>query len=80
MSVTLYSTGCPRCKVLKSKLDNKLIQYDVISDEDEIIDSGVTSVPSLRIDNKLLDFSKSIKLVNEYDGTNNFESFVNSIN
>ena len=27
MDVVLYSTGCPKCKVLKKKLDAKDIKY-----------------------------------------------------
>ena len=30
MEVTLYSTGCPKCKVLVAKLNNKNINYNTI--------------------------------------------------
>ena len=26
-SIILYSNGCPKCKVLKSKLENKKIEF-----------------------------------------------------
>ena len=38
MAVTkLYSTGCPRCKILAKRLDAAGIEYDVIDDMDEIM-------------------------------------------
>lgn len=30
--VTLYSTGCPRCRVVTMKLDAKKIPYKVVDD------------------------------------------------
>ena len=32
MNITLYSTGCPQCKVLKAKLDQAGIKYNTVSD------------------------------------------------
>lgn len=37
MNVILYSTGCPRCKILKSKLDKKGITYSVVDDVDKML-------------------------------------------
>lgn len=35
-NIRLYSTGCPKCNVLKKKLDALNAKYDVITDMDEI--------------------------------------------
>ena len=61
----MYSTGCPKCNVLKSKLDSKSIPYFVVSDVPSIIAKGITTVPVLEIDGRLLDFKKAVDWVNE---------------
>ena len=65
MNVIMYSTGCPKCNVLKSKLDSKSIPYVVVSDVSSIIAKGITAVPVLEIDGRLLDFKKAVDWVNE---------------
>ena len=65
MQVILYSTGCPKCNVLKAKLDNKNIKYDVVSNVDIIISKGISTVPVLEIDGQLLEFKKAVDWVNE---------------
>ena len=53
MQVILYSTGCPKCNVLKAKLDNKNIKYDVVSNVDIIMSKEISTVPVLEIDGQL---------------------------
>ena len=65
MQVILYSTGCPKCNVLKAKLDNKNIKYDVVSNVDIIMSKGISTVPVLEIDEQLLEFKKAVDWVNE---------------
>lgn len=64
MSVVLYSTGCPRCKVLKQKLDSNGISYMVNDSMDEMLALGITQVPILSVDGELLSFTKAIEWVN----------------
>lgn len=64
MQVTLYSTGCPKCKVLVTKLNSKNINYNVISDINVIISKGINSVPVLEVDNNLMDFKTAVDWVN----------------
>lgn len=64
MQVTLYSTGCPKCKVLVTKLDSKNINYNVVSDINVIISKGINSVPVLEVDNNLMDFKTAVDWVN----------------
>lgn len=43
--ITLYTTHCPRCKVLKAKLDSENIDYEVVEGEEAIREKGfVTTV------------------------------------
>lgn len=65
MQVTLYSTGCPRCQVLKTKLDNKKISYNIISDVSVMTDKGIQTVPVLDVDGKMFDFKEAVQWVNE---------------
>lgn len=57
---TLYSTGCPKCNVLKKKLDEAGIEYDVVDDQDLMISMGFKSVPVLRVGEKDYDFSEAV--------------------
>ena len=65
MQVTLYSTGCPKCKVLKTKLDSKNINYNIISDVDIIASKGINTVPILEVNGDMMDFKTAVDWVNE---------------
>ena len=52
--VKLYSTGCPQCNVLKQKLDSANIEYDLITDQDEMIAKGFQTAPILEVDGKVM--------------------------
>lgn len=70
MSVTLYSTHCPKCDVLEKKLQNNGVEYQAVYDFDkkELIKKGFASAPVLVVDNEYMDFSKAnnwIKSLNE---------------
>lgn len=64
--ITIYTTAtCPKCKILKKKLDDKGIAYEEFTDEDEMQRMGIMSVPVLDVDGDLMDFPQAIKYVNE---------------
>ena len=65
MEVTLYSTGCPKCKILETKLSQKNIEYSIFSDVDKMIDMGFQSVPILEVDKKVMSFGEAVKWINE---------------
>lgn len=62
--ITLYSTGCPRCNVLKKKLNEKGIAFVENNDEQKMIDLGFTQVPILEVDGKYLNFKEAVDWVN----------------
>lgn len=64
--IILYSSGCPQCKVLEAKLDQKKIQYRKVEDTQLMIDRGFTRVPILEVENEIYDFSAAIKWIGEY--------------
>ena len=65
MEITLYSTGCPKCKVLKKKLEEKGIKYTENNSVDEMLSLGISQVPVLSVNNELLDFSTANNWVNQ---------------
>ena len=62
--ITLYSTGCPRCKVLTQKLDAANINYSISNNIDEIMTKGFMSVPVLKVNDEYMDFGTAVKWVN----------------
>ena len=62
--IILFSTGCPRCKVLKSKLDEKEITYSVVDNVDKMLSMGMTTMPVLEVDGVRMNFKEAINWVN----------------
>lgn len=58
--VKLYSTGCPKCIVLTKKLDSAGITYDVFDDVGKMIEMGMTTVPMLEVDGKIMNYKEAI--------------------
>lgn len=63
MNVTLFSTNCPKCRVLESKLKQKNINYDEVNDVDVMVDRGFTSVPKLEINGVVYDFKEAVEWI-----------------
>lgn len=59
-TVILYSTGCPRCSVLKKKLGEKGIPYTENNSVDEMLELGIMTVPVLSVGGELKNFTDSI--------------------
>ena len=66
IDVILYSTGCPRCLVLKRKLNEKGILYSENNSVDEMLARGISESPMLDVDGNLMNFTQAVKFVNEY--------------
>ena len=62
--IILYSNNCPRCKILKKKLDDNKINYEIIDNVDTMIDKGLSTVPVLEINGRMLDFKDAVEWVN----------------
>jgi glutaredoxin len=61
----LYSTGCPKCEVLKKKLAEKGVQYTENNSVDEMLTLGIEAVPVLKVNDRLLDFKGAVDWVNK---------------
>lgn len=70
MSVILYSTGCPNCKILKKRLDAVGIKYSEETSIDTIMALGITTVPVLSVNGELLDYRNALVYINELEGSN----------
>ena len=60
----LYTTHCPKCMVLKKKLDQKNISYEESNELDVLVKCGIQSVPVLDVNGELLLFDKAIEYIN----------------
>lgn len=64
-TVILYSTGCPKCEVLKKKLEQKEVNYETVCSVEEMTVLGITTVPVLGVDDNLLEFGQAVEWVNK---------------
>ena len=65
--IKLYTTGCPKCKILEKKLDEKGVRYEKITNIDVMKTKGFRLVPMLEIGTELFDFGKAIRYVNDLE-------------
>lgn len=65
LKVTLFSTNCPKCKVLEAKLEQVGIECDVVTDENVMIEKGFTSAPMLEVDGEEMGFMEALKWISE---------------
>ena len=72
--IKLLTTHCPRCSVLQKKLDAAAIEYEEITNDDEIKSYGIDFVPALvftalELANSeataILDFTSAVQWVNK---------------
>lgn len=64
--ITIYTTEtCPRCKILKMKLQSKNIEYVENHNEEEMKELGIMSVPYMKVDDKLMDFAEANAWINQ---------------
>ena len=61
----MYTTHCPRCEVLKTKLLNKKIAFEEETSIVKMKELGVDNVPVLNINGELKNFTEAIKWINE---------------
>ena len=63
--ITLYSTNCPKCNVLKQKLQSLNIDFEVSDNIDELINLGFMEAPILKVNDEYLNFSKAVNWIKE---------------
>ena len=68
MSIILYTTHCPKCRVLDAKLHLSDIEFETCEDVDKMQSLGITSAPVLGVDDKLLSFKEAVDWINNGGG------------
>lgn len=66
--ITLYSNGCPMCNLLKLKLKEARIEFDICSDVDVMTNMGMTKVPMLKVNDKLFDLDEALEWLKKQTG------------
>ena len=65
MSIILYTTGCPKCRILKKKLEEKNIEYEICNDIDAMLEKGFVTAPVLEVNSEVMDFKTAVDFVNK---------------
>ena len=63
--IILYSNGCPRCKVIEAKLNQKRVEYEHITDMEVLIEKGFMTMPMLQVGDKTMNFTEANTWINE---------------
>lgn len=63
--IKLYTTNCPKCNILKAKLAEKNVDFEICNDVDLMINLGFKSSPMLEVDGKILNYLESINWLKE---------------
>ena len=58
--VILYEHGCPKCKILKMKLDQKGVEYKTVNDIEEMKAKGFQEAPKLEVDGAIMGFKEAV--------------------
>ena len=65
----LYSTNCPKCKILEKKLTAEGKEFTVISDIDTVLSTAEThniqEAPFVIVDDNVYNFADSLKALKE---------------
>lgn len=65
MRVILYTTGCPKCKILTQKLEAANIQYEKNNDVELMTQKGFMTVPVLEVDGVVYGFKEAVEWIKE---------------
>lgn len=60
MNVILYSTHCPKCKVLETKLKQKNIIYKEVNDTTIMQEKGFEFMPVLEVNDVVYNFKEAV--------------------
>ena len=65
--IVLYSTGCPKCTILKKKLDEKGIPYALNTSIKDMLSKGYMQIPVLDVDGKVMSFTEANEWINDME-------------
>ena len=61
--VILYSTGCPKCNVLKKKLSEHNIEFSENNNKEDMIKFNFINVPILEVDGVRMEFKEAVEWI-----------------
>ncbi len=64
MKVVLYTTNCPKCKILETKMKQKNIKFETVTDLDVMNEKGFMEAPMLEVDGQTMNFVTANTWVN----------------
>ncbi len=67
--LTVYSTSsCPQCVLLKTRLKNIGLEFNVVEDESVMEQKGIRSIPQMETDDgKLMTYGESLRYLNDLE-------------
>lgn len=65
MNLILYTTHCPKCKILEEKLQEKNLKYVTVTDVEVMKEKGFRSVPILEVDGVEMTYLTAINFIKE---------------
>lgn len=68
--IILYTTGCPLCSKLKTKLEAANLQYELNTDVEQMEALGFEMLPVLEVDGKYLEYGAAVKWIKEITNGN----------
>lgn len=71
--MTVFSSStCPRCDILKIKLNQAGFSYDINENEEEMEALGIEMLPVLQLsDGKLLNFTAALAFIKDMEASKN---------
>lgn len=68
MSVVFYTIGCPKCNVLKLKMEAAGINFETVDDEDAVVKKASElgysdGAPFIIVDGKVMNFRDAVNWV-----------------
>ena len=69
--IVYSNSSCPKCKVLKMKMDKANLTYDVNENVEEMQELGIKSLPYLQLDDgTFLNFGEAVKHIKTLEEQN----------
>lgn len=69
--ITLYTIGCPQCRVLEKKLKDAGLDFDIETNEEVMMQKGFIQSPMLQVNDSVYNFSEAINWLKEYTTNGN---------
>lgn len=66
MENILYSTNCPKCKILETQLKEKEITFEKNENVDEMLALGLKTAPAFKHNDQIMSFNEALVFIKNY--------------